>query len=191
MNVNAGLLSRRCACFLPSPPNSPPMSEKPPTFSEDLHYSAGLSLLPSPGRTSQQVRNRPRGSIHGATRPGNDSGMDSYTQGGYQHGPSREPASGRTNLVQASGAGERGSHGTHLLSPASASGFSWDTGTGTCHEPSASGSPASQYTPELILTKAEQQSEEGEELIRRLPKRKTPWKGLRRQGQNCWQKSGR
>lgn len=164
MNVNAGLLSRRCACFLPSPPNSPPMSEKPPTFSEDLHYSAGLSLLPCPGRTSQQVRNRPQGSIHGATRPGNDSGMDSYTQGGYQHGPSREPASGRTNLVQASGAGERGSHGTHLLSPASASGFSWDTGTGTCHEPSASGSPASQYTPELILTKAEQQSEEGEEL---------------------------
>ena len=164
MNVNASLPSRRCACFLPSPPDSPPMSEKPPTSNEDLHYSAGLTLPPYPGGTSQQVRNRPQGSIYGGTRPGNDSGMDSYTQGGYQHGPSREPVSGRTNLVQASSAGERGNHGTHLLSPASASGFSWDTGTGTRHEPSASGSPASQYTPELILTKAEEQSEEGEEL---------------------------
>ena len=142
MNVNASLPSRRCACFLPSPPDSPPMSEKPPTSSEDFHYSAGLTLPPYPGGTSQQVRNRPQGSIYGGTRPGNDSGMDSYTQGGYQHSPSREPASGRTNLVQASSAGERGNHRTHLLSPASASGFSWDTGIGTRYEPSASGSPA-------------------------------------------------
>ena len=73
-----------------------------------------------------------------------------YTQRGFQRSPSREPTSSRTNLVQASG--ESGDHGTHLPSPASASGFFWDTGIGARHEPSPP------------VTKAEQQSEEGEEL---------------------------
>ena len=90
--------------------------------------------------------------------------MDSQTRRGYQHDVSRDPASGRTNLVRASGAGERDAHRTHLLSPSSASAFPWDTGNDTLYEPSTSTSPASHYTPELGFTKAEVQSDEEEDF---------------------------
>ncbi|KAL2048678.1 hypothetical protein N7G274_000590 [Stereocaulon virgatum] len=124
-----------------------------------------ICIAPNPGAISPEPLNLPPGTIDGGARHlGNDSGMNSQTQRGYQHGASRGSASGRTHSSQEPGTRGKSSHGTHLLSPTSASGSPWKTSAGTSHRPSASPSPSSQYTPDLVLTKAEQESEEEEEL---------------------------
>ncbi len=90
--------------------------------------------------------------------------MASQSQRGYQYGASREIASGRPNLGRGSGSGERGRQGIHLLPPRSTSGFSGDARAGARGQPSASAGPPSQYTPGVVLTEAEHQAGEEEDL---------------------------
>ena len=90
--------------------------------------------------------------------------MASQSQRGYQYGASRGIASGRSSLGQGAGSGGRDRQETHLLPPGSTSGFSGDARASARGHHSASASPASQYTPEVILTEAEHQAGEEEDL---------------------------
>lgn len=84
--------------------------------------------------------------------------MASQSQRGYQYGASRETASGRT------GSGGRDRKGIHLLTPGSTSGLSGAAHAGARGQPSAFASPASQYTPQVVLTEAEHEAGEEDDL---------------------------
>ena len=73
-------------------------------------------------------------------------------------------AAGRTNLGRGTGPGGRDRQGAHLLPPGSSSGISGDAPAGARGQPSAFASPASQYTPQVVLTEAEHQAGEEEDL---------------------------
>lgn len=90
--------------------------------------------------------------------------MASQPQRGYQYGPSRGIASGRTNHGGRTGSEGRDREGIHLLPPGSTSGFSRDAPAGARGQPSAFANAASQYTPEVVLTEAEHQAGEEEDL---------------------------
>ena len=90
--------------------------------------------------------------------------MASQSQRGYQYGPSRGIAFGRTNLGRGTGSGGRDQQGIHLLPPGSTSGFSGEAPAGARGQPSAFVSAASQYTPGVVLTEAEHQEGEEEDL---------------------------
>ena len=84
--------------------------------------------------------------------------MASQSQRGYHYGSSRETASGRT------GSGERDRRGFHLPPPGSTSGLSGDVHVGTRGQLSAFAGPASQYTPEVVLTEAEHEAGEEDDI---------------------------
>ena len=84
--------------------------------------------------------------------------MAPQSQRGYQYGASRETASGRT------GSGGRDRKGIHFLPPGLTSGLSGDAHAGARRQPSAFASPASQYTPEVVLTEADHEAEEEDDL---------------------------
>ena len=90
--------------------------------------------------------------------------MASQPQRGYQYGPSRGIASGRTDKGREIGSGGRGREGIHLLPQDSTSGFSRGTPASARTQTSAFASAASQNTPEVVLTEAEHQAGEEEDL---------------------------
>ena len=90
--------------------------------------------------------------------------MASQPQRGYQYGASRGIASGRTDQGREISSGGRDREGIHLLPPGSTSGFSRGTPASTRGQTSAFASAASQYTPEVVLTEAEYQAGEEEDL---------------------------
>ena len=84
--------------------------------------------------------------------------MASQSQRGYQYGASRETASGRTRT------GGTDRKGFHLPPPGSTSGLSGDAHVGPRGQPSAFAGPTSQYTPEVVLTEAEHEAGEEDDL---------------------------
>lgn len=84
--------------------------------------------------------------------------MASQSQRDYQYGASRETASSRT------GSGGRGRQGIHLLPPGSTSGLSSDAHAGARGQPSAFAGLASQHTPGVVLTEAEHEAGEEDDL---------------------------
>ena len=91
--------------------------------------------------------------------------MASQPQRGYQYGSSRGIASGRTDQGRGIGSGGRDREGIHLLPRDSTSGFSRGTPANARTQTSAFASSASQYTPEVVLTEAEHQAGEEEDLV--------------------------
>ena len=152
------------------------MSRLPPSpiessskFRDQLEPEAkdyfGQPPLPSISqRRSFSTRSTPRDPLYGGSSASKDEeDMASQSKRGYQHGTSRESASGRPNLGQRASSRGIDRDQAHLLSPVSASGFSGSGHTSTRGLPPGSARTTSPYTPEVVLTKADRPSEEEEE----------------------------
>ena len=100
----------------------------------------------------------------GLAIPKDEKDMSSQSQRDYQRGAAREAASGRPNMGRGNSSGGRDRQGAQPLSPAPRSGFSGDARAGARGQPSGTAASAPQNTPGFLLTNAELQPDEEEDL---------------------------